>query len=215
MRRVQLISRLIKPLLFVLCLIPFGVLVWGVYGDELGANPVETITHQTGLWALRLLLITLSVTPLCRFTGWKELVRLRRMLGLYVFFYALLHFLTYAWLDQAFVIGDILQDVVKRPYITLGFSAFLMLIPLAATSTNGMIKRLGGKRWQQLHRLVYPCAMAAVLHYLWLVKADIREPMSYLVALTLLLILRLPGKKPLTRPAGKRQPAYKAVSSVE
>ena len=191
MSRVQLIIRA-KPLLFFVSLIPFGLLVWGGFRDELGANPVETITHQTGLWGLRFLLITLAVTPLIRFSGWKELRRLRRMLGLYSFFYALLHFLTYAWLDHGFDLGDILEDVLKRPYITLGFSAFLMLIPLAATSTNGMMKRLGGKRWQKLHRIIYPCAIAVVLHYLWLVKADNSDPMVYLIILILLLTLRLP-----------------------
>lgn len=192
MKRAHLITKIIKPLLFFLCLIPLGLLVWNGFNDELGANPVEAITHQTGLWALRFLLITLAVTPLCRITGWNELVRLRRMLGLYVFFYALLHFITYAWLDHAFVFSDMLEDVLERPYITLGFSAFLMLLPLAITSTNGMIKRLGGKRWKRLHRLIYPCAIAAVLHYLWLVKADITDPMVYLILLLLLLGLRLP-----------------------
>lgn len=190
--RDTLVNRLLKPGLFLLCLLPLGLLIWHAVSDELGANPIEAIIHQTGLWTLRLLLITLAITPLRRLTGWSELVRLRRMLGLYTYFYALLHFLAYFGLDQAFDLRGVIEDVIKRPYITVGFSVLLMLTPLALTSTNGMIKRLGGKRWKRLHRLVYLCGIGGVVHYLWLVKADLSNPLAYLTVLILLFILRLP-----------------------
>lgn len=193
MTRLFFITRVLKPMVFLACLAPLALLLGRGTLDDLGANPVETITHETGLWALRLLLVTLAVTPLRRITGWNELIRLRRMLGLFAFFYACLHLLTYLWLDQDFVLADILEDIVKRPYITVGFSAFLLLVPLAVTSTNAMLRRLGGRRWQRLHQLVYLCAMGGVLHYLWLVKADTRDPLVYLLTLTALLALRLPG----------------------
>ena len=139
---------------------PFALLVDGLFSGGLGANPVETITHETGTWALRLLLVTLAVTPLRRLTGWNLLVRYRRMLGLFAFFYACLHFTTYLWLDQYFDVAAIIDDIVERPYITLGFTGFVLLLPLAATSTNAMVRRLGGKRWRQLHRLGYVAACA-------------------------------------------------------
>ncbi|TVO78707.1 sulfite oxidase heme-binding subunit YedZ [Sedimenticola selenatireducens] len=193
MTRGQFISRVIKPVLFLVLLLPLALLVEQGFSDNLGANPVETITHQTGLWALRLLLLlTLAITPLCKLTRISELVRLRRMIGVYSFFYALLHFMTYAVLDHSFDMTAILEDVVKRPYVTVGFSAFLMLIPLAATSTNGMIKRLGGKRWKRLHKLVYLCGLGGVIHYLWLVKADVLSPLNYLAIFIVLMLFRLP-----------------------
>ncbi len=184
--------RLLKPLLFLACLTPFLWLLWNGVNDNLGANPIETITRYTGDWTLRLLLVTLAITPLRRITGWNPLIRLRRMLGLFSFFYACLHFLTYALLDQGLFISAIVEDILKRPYVTLGFLVFLMLIPLAITSNNAMIKRLGGRRWRQLHRLVYLCGLGGVVHYLWLVKADLREPLVYLGILLLLFALRLP-----------------------
>ncbi|WP_428608967.1 sulfite oxidase heme-binding subunit YedZ [Sedimenticola sp.] len=192
MTRAQIISRLLKPALFILLLVPLALLVQRGFSDTLGANPVETITHQTGLWALRLLLLTLAITPLCRITGINEFVRLRRMIGLYSFMYALLHFSTYAVLDHSLDLTAILADVVKRPYVTVGFSAFLMLIPLAATSHNRIIRLLGGKRWKRLHRLVYFCALGGVLHYLWLVKADTLSPLLYLAGFLVLMSFRLP-----------------------
>ncbi len=191
--RLVLITRVVKPALFLLCLVPLGALVWDGFAGRLGANPIETITHTTGLWTLRLLLVTLVVTPLRRVTGWNEIIRLRRLLGLYAFFYACLHFLTYVWLDQHFALADILADIAKRPYITIGFAAFVLLIPLAVTSTNAMQRRLGGRRWRRLHQVVYLSTMGGVVHYLWLVKADTRDPMSYLIVLTFLLSLRLPA----------------------
>ena len=177
----------IKLLVFVLALLPAAGLAGGLFTGGLGANPVEALTHSTGEWALRFLLLTLAVTPLRRLTGYGSLIRLRRMLGLFAFFYAALHLSTYVALDQFFDAAAIVKDVVKRPYITAGFLGFVLMAPLAATSTAGMIRRLGGRRWQQLHRLVYPCAIAAVVHFLWLVKADLTEPLLYAGVLTALL----------------------------
>jgi methionine sulfoxide reductase heme-binding subunit len=180
----------IKPLLFVVCLIPLGQLAYRAYDADLGANPIDTVTRFTGSWALIFLLASLAVTPLRRLTGWHELIKFRRMLGLYAFFYALLHFSTFVGLDHFFDLNRIGKDILKRPYVTAGFTAFVMMIPLALTSTAGMIRRLG-KRWQQLHRLVYFAAVAAVIHFYWLVKSDIRRPAQYAAVLALLLGYRL------------------------
>jgi methionine sulfoxide reductase heme-binding subunit len=185
--------RWLKPLLFTACLLPLALLVRGVLTEAVGPNPVEAITHDTGDWALRLLLATLAVTPLRRLTGQAWLVRLRRMLGLFAFFYALLHFATYLWLDQFFDWPAIAADIVKRPYITVGFAAFVLMVPLAVTSTKGWVRRLG-PRWKRLHRLVYAIGLLAVLHYLWLVKADLTEPLIYATVLALLLAARLPWR---------------------
>ncbi len=190
MKRDALLRHGLKPTVFVLCLVPLAMLVgWGLRG-ELGANPIEEITHQTGDWALRLLLVTLAVTPLRRLTGWTQPMRVRRMLGLFAFFYACLHLLTYLWLDQFFDWGEILKDIVKRPFITVGFAAFVLLVPLAVTSTRGMMRRLG-RRWQALHRAVYLVGVLAVVHYWWLVKADVRDPFFYAALLAVLLGYRL------------------------
>lgn len=181
----------VKAAAFVLCLYPLArLIVLGASGG-LGANPIEFITRSTGRWTLSFLLITLAVTPLRRISGWQWLVRLRRMLGLYAFFYVALHFTTYLWLDQFFDLMAIAKDVLKRPFITVGFTCFVLLVPLAATSTNGMMKRLGGKRWQQLHRFVYLIAAGGVVHYWWLVKKDITLPLIYGGVLALLLGVRL------------------------
>ena len=193
--------RWLKIPVFLLCLVPAGVLLleaFGVAGLSLGANPVEALIHSLGTWSLNFLLVTLAVTPLRRLTGQAWLLRFRRMFGLFAFFYLLLHFLAYAGLDQRFALGYILEDIAERPYITLGFAAFLMLIPLAATSTRGMIRRLG-PRWKQLHRLVYPAAILGVWHYYWLVKADVLQPLIYTAILVLLLALRL--RKPTLKRA--------------
>jgi|GraSoiStandDraft_12_1057312.scaffolds.fasta_scaffold50250_1 sulfoxide reductase heme-binding subunit YedZ len=181
---------LLKILIVVAGLIPAAALVVGLFTDALGANPVETITHQTGTTGLAFLLITLSVTPLRRISGWNELIRVRRMLGLFAFFYATLHVLTWAVLDHFFDPSAMMADVVKRPFITAGMTAYLLLVPLALTSTNGMIRRLGGRRWQQLHRLAYLAAIAVVVHFWWLVKADVTEPQRWALALTVLLGFR-------------------------
>jgi methionine sulfoxide reductase heme-binding subunit len=180
----------IKIALFALCLVPFVHLVWGVAYDALGANPVEAVTHSTGWWTLFLLCATLGVTPLRRATGANWLLKLRRMLGVYAFFYATLHFLTYVWLDQWFDIGAIAKDVLKRPYITVGFTAFLLLIPLAATSTNAMQRRLG-RNWQRVHRFIYLIAVFGVLHFWWLVKRDVTEPALFALVVSGLLGARL------------------------
>ena len=184
-------QRFIKVGVFSACLIPLAMLAWDTITDQLGANPIEAITRQTGTWTLRFLLISLAVTPARRLAGWNSVIRFRRMLGLFAFFYASLHFLTYIWLDQFFVVEDIAKDVIERPFITVGFLGFAMLIPLAVTSTAKMIKRLGGKRWQLLHRLVYASAVAGVMHYLWLVKADVQLPLIYGSLLAVLLGYRL------------------------
>ncbi len=180
----------LKPLTFMACLIPLVELAWDGYAGTLGANPIETITRSTGSWTLIFLLITLSLTPLRRLSGWNDVIKFRRMIGLFAFFYACLHFTTYFWLDQFFDLRAIVKDVIKRPFITLGFTSFLLLIPLAVTSTAGMIRRLG-KRWRQLHRLIYISAIGGVLHFLWLVKADTRRPLIYGSVLGLLLACRL------------------------
>lgn len=180
----------LKAALFALCLVPLGQLGWLGWSDALGANPIELITRHLGKWTLNFLLITLAVTPLRHLTGWHWLIRLRRMLGLYAFFYALLHFLTYLWLDQFFDWASIVKDIAKRPFITAGFTAFLLLIPLAATSNAAMVKRLGGRRWTQLHRSVYAIALIGVAHYWWLVKKDVTLPLLYAVLLGALLGFR-------------------------
>jgi sulfoxide reductase heme-binding subunit YedZ len=181
----------IKAALFVVCLMPFGLLIWRGFNGGLTANPIEFITHTTGWWTLAFLLITLSVTPLRRLLDMPWLLRLRRMLGLYAFFYASLHFLTWLVVDQFFDWGAIVKDIVKRPYITVGFSAFVLLLPLAATSTNAMVRRLGAARWQALHRVVYLIAILGVVHFWWLVKKDIREPLIFALVLAVLLAARL------------------------
>ena len=182
-----------KGTIFVACLAPLGLLGWDAYSDNLGANPIEVITRDTGTWTLIFLLITLSVTPLRRVAGWQGLIKFRRMLGLFAFFYVCLHFTTYIWLDQFFDFAGIVKDVMKRPFITVGFLSFALLIPLALTSTSGMIRRLG-RRWQQLHRLSYAIAIGGVIHFLWLVKADIRRPLIYGSVLTVLLAYRLAAR---------------------
>jgi sulfoxide reductase heme-binding subunit YedZ len=181
----------LKVGVFGACLSPLVVLTWQALTGNLGANPIDEITDQTGIWTLRFLLITLAVTPARRLTGWNRLIQFRRMLGLFAFFYGSLHFVTYIWLDQFFLIEEIIADVMQRPFITVGFASFVLLIPLAVTSTTAMIKRLGGKWWQRLHRLVYAIAIGGVVHYLWLVKADIREPLIYGSILGILLAYRL------------------------
>ncbi|HXZ81696.1 MAG TPA: protein-methionine-sulfoxide reductase heme-binding subunit MsrQ [Terriglobales bacterium] len=183
--------RFLKVLVFLLCLGPVAHLVWKGFHGMLGANPIEVITHSTGDWTLLFLLFTLSITPLRKLTGFLELIRFRRMLGLFAFFYATLHFMTYIWLDKFFDVHEMLADIAKRKFITVGFTAFVLLIPLALTSTSGMIRRLGGKRWRGLHRLIYASAALGVFHYLWLVKADIRRPLYYGIALAVLLLWRL------------------------
>jgi sulfoxide reductase heme-binding subunit YedZ len=184
------ISFIIKPAVFLLCLVPFIVLLINAVNNNLGTNPVETLTHETGLWALRLLLITLMVTPLRRFTNVLWLIKIRRMLGLFAFFYAALHFTTYIWLDQFFDWKEILVDIPKRPFITIGFISFVLLMPLAVTSTNAMQRRLK-KRWLTLHKLVYLIPVLVIIHFIWSLKADYAEPLMYASVFSILMLSRL------------------------
>ena len=179
--------RPVKALVFVAALGPLAWLGWGAWSHALGANPIEAITRETGTWTLRFLVLSLAITPLRRITGWNDATRFRRMLGLFAFFYGSLHLLTYLWLDQFFDWPAIVKDVYKRPFITAGAAGFVLMLPLALTSTAGMIRRLGGRAWRRLHRLAYLAAMAGVVHYWWLVKADIRRPRLYAVLLAILL----------------------------
>jgi methionine sulfoxide reductase heme-binding subunit len=183
-------SRWIKVLVFALCLIPLARLVWEGFHQGLGANPIEFITHTTGDWTLIFLVLTLAVTPMRKLLHRPELIRFRRMLGLFAFFYAFLHFSTWIGLDKFFDLADMLHDVRKRPFITAGITGFVLMIPLAVTSTRGWIRRLGGKRWQMLHRLVYVSAGAGAVHYYWLVKSDVRKPLIYGTLIALLLLYR-------------------------
>lgn len=201
MTRSQLIRYVAKPLLFAASLVPAGWIAWEGFHGGLGAEPIRELQIRTGWWALTFLLITLSVTPLRRFTGWNELIKLRRMLGLFAFFYAVLHFSNYIGVDQFFAWREIWKDIAKRPWITMGFIALVLMIPLAATSNAYMTRKLG-KRWGLLHRLVYVSAALGVLHFLWLVKQDTREPIQFGVILVVLLVLRLSRAKA----GARRQP---------
>ncbi|AJP47857.1 sulfite oxidase [Rugosibacter aromaticivorans] len=181
----------LKLFVFTASLAPLGWYAWGIQTDNLGANPIEAVTRGLGTWALNFLLITLAATPLRHYAGWTWPLIVRRMLGLFAFFYASLHLTTYLWFDQFFDWLAIGKDIFKRPFITVGMTTFLLLIPLAATSNARAIRKLGGRRWQQLHRMVYLCGALAVLHYTWMVKADIRKPLIYWVILTALLSTRM------------------------
>ncbi|WP_409482608.1 sulfite oxidase heme-binding subunit YedZ [Noviherbaspirillum sp. ST 5-3] len=183
----------VKTAIFLAALLPFARLVLFAFTDRLGANPIEFITRNTGDWTLYFLCLTLAVTPLRRLSKWHWLIKLRRMLGLFVFFYAVLHFTTFLWFDHFFDVDEMLRDVAKRPFITVGFTAFLLLIPLAVTSTNAMVRRLGGKRWQWLHRAVYLIASLGILHFWWMKagKHDFAQPILYGSIVGLLLLMRV------------------------
>jgi sulfoxide reductase heme-binding subunit YedZ len=202
----QTIRWVLKPAVFLAALIPFGLLLQGVLTGNLGADPLKAITDETGVWTLRFLCITLAMTPLRRLTGWNAAIRFRRMLGLFAFFYGTVHLLIFVvadrfaslgfpsltqWQSVRALAGSIGSEIFVRPYITVGFTSWVCMLALAATSTNGMVRRLGGKRWQMLHRLIYLAAVAGVVHYWWLVKADIRHPQAYAVAVGALLAFRL------------------------
>ena len=180
-----------KTFIWVACLTPLLRLGWKGLTGGLGANPIEFITLSTGTWTLVFLLATLAITPLRRLSGQSWLIRFRRLVGLFAFFYGVLHFITYVWLDKFFDVQDMIKDVAKRPFITAGFLAFLLLVPLAATSTAGAIRWMGGRRWQLLHRLIYVSGVSAVVHFWWKVKADVRKPAIYAAVLGILLGLRL------------------------
>jgi methionine sulfoxide reductase heme-binding subunit len=187
----NLSSKWIKLAVFVLCLVPLGQLAWRALRHDLTANPIEYITHQTGDWTLIFVVVTLAVTPARKLLRLPELIRFRRMLGLFAFFYGLLHFSTWIGLDKFFDWADMFRDVRKRRFITVGFAGFVLMLPLAMTSTAGWIRRLGGKRWLALHRLIYVTATAGVVHYYWLVKSDVRKPLLYGSLVALLLLLRV------------------------
>ncbi len=192
----QVVRRLVRPSVFLGASLPFAILLLDMVSGGLGANPVETVTHRTGFAALTLLMITLAVTPMRTLSGIGALTLLRRPLGLFAFFYACLHFLTYA-VDQTYLSGlgispaAVVEDIAERPYVTVGFTAFVLLAPLALTSTKGWIKRMGARRWQRLHRLVYVSAILGVLHFIWLVKADLLQPLMFAALLAVLLSYRL------------------------
>ena len=204
-----LLSRWAKVVVFLLCLSPLGFLSARAYHGQLGANPIEFVQHFTGDWTLRFLLITLSISPFRKLLNLPDLIRFRRMLGLFAFTYVCLHFLTYIGPDQAFDFAAMLKDVAKRPFITVGFTGFVLLIPLAITSTKAWIRRLGGRNWQALHRLIYVAALCGVVHYYWLVKSDHRLPILYASLLALLLLYRLATSilKPKPQPAVERSVA--------
>ncbi len=213
MTQSQWIRRVIKPAAFILCLLPAALMVWDAFTGGLGANPIEEITHRTGLSTITLLMVTLAVTPLRTLLRIPSLVLMRRMLGLFAFFYVMAHFGIYLF-DQFFSLEYILEDIVERPYITVGFTSFLLLIPLAVTSTNGWVKRLGAKRWQMLHRLIYFAAAGGVLHFLWKVKAEEQRPVVYGLILVGLLSFRLwtLRRRPARRASPKREVSVAAPS---
>lgn len=192
---------LLKTIFFLLSLLPFSLLLLRGWNNDLGANPIETITDFTGIWTLRFLVITLAISPIRKFTGQAVLIRFRRMAGLFTFFYACMHFLTYIWLDQYFDWPFIIKDIAEHPYVVVGFTTFLILFSLAVTSPRFMVRNMG-KHWKKLHRLIYPAAFLASFHFIWLVKSDIREPLLYLALFSVLMLLRLPSvekKTPLIK----------------
>jgi methionine sulfoxide reductase heme-binding subunit len=191
LNQTQLRRRVYKPVVWILCLLPFALLVYDGFTDNLTANPIEKITNHTGIWTLRFIVATLAITPLRWLTGLNQLINYRRLVGLFAFFYGCLHFTTFFFFDHQFDLAGMWQDVLKRPYITAGFVAFVLMIPLAITSTTGWIRRMGGKKWNLLHKLIYVTALAAVLHYFWKVKLDATYPVYYGVGVAALLGFRV------------------------
>ena len=201
--------RVLKPALYVAAVLPLAWIVFALATGRVTGDEVKFIQHVTGDTVLTTLLLTLCVTPIRRLTGWNPIIRLRRQIGLTAFWYAVLHLLTYLVFDQSLSVAEIGEDVAKHPWVLVGFTSFLLLVPLAVTSTAGWVRRLGGKRWQRLHRLIYPAAVGGVLHYLWLVKKDVSAPLYYAAALALILVTRV-----LTR-SYRRAPAVRLSSGVE
>lgn len=201
MTRAALITRVVKPILFVLAVLPLLYLTVRLANGSVEGDQVKFLQHVTGDTVLACLLLTLSVTPLRRLTGWSELIRVRRLVGLTAFWYALVHFLSYILFDHALSLPDVAADIVEHPWVLLGFAAFLMLLPLAVTSTRGWIRRLGGRGWQRLHRLIYPATAAGLVHYFWLVKEDLTDPLYWAAGLLILLALRY-----VKRPGGRLAP---------
>jgi sulfoxide reductase heme-binding subunit YedZ len=195
-----LASKWTKAAVFALALVPLSLLVWRGFHQNLTANPIEFITHTTGDWTIRFLVLTLAMTPLRKILKQPDLIRFRRMLGLFAFFYACLHFTTWIWFDKFFDLSEMWKDIEKRRFITVGMLAFFLMIPLALTSTAGWIRRLGGRRWQMLHRAIYISAIAGVIHYYWLVKSDVRKPLMYGAIVALLLGWRVAGWLSRRRP---------------
>lgn len=208
MTRVALITRVVKPVLYVLGVVPLAYAVARLANGSVEGDQVKFLQHVTGDTVLACLLLTLSVTPLRRLTGWNEIIRLRRLLGLTAFWYALVHFLSYVVFDHSLSLADIGSDIIEHPWVLLGFTSLLLLVPLAVTSTTGWIRRLGGKRWNRLHQLIYPATAAGLIHYFWLVKKDVSDPIYWAVALLLVLGLRL-----VRRPARRLGPV--ALSQQE
>jgi|SRR5271157_215072 len=212
-----LTSKWTKVALFLLCLVPTGVLIWDAFTGGLGADPAKFLEHATGDWTLRLVATTLAITPLRKILAVPQLIRFRRMLGLFAFFYGCLHLSIYLTFDQVFDLHGIWADVMKRRYITVGFTGFVLMIPLAITSTAGWIRRLGGKRWQMLHRAIYLTAVAGVIHYYWLVKSDVHLPLEYAAVIAVLLSWRLydwyrkPGRRPAPGRATRKESTSPAV----
>lgn len=186
-----LLSKWTKVFVFLLCLAPLAILLWRGFHNDLTLNPVEYVEHRTGDWILRFLCITLAITPARKILRLPQLIRYRRMMGLFAFFYACLHFSTWLGVDRYFAWSQIVDDIGKRPFITVGFTAFVLMIPLAVTSTAGWIRRLGGKRWQTLHRAIYVSAICGVIHFYWQVKSDVRKPLEYAVIVAVLLAWRI------------------------
>ena len=204
-----------KAPVVLVCVAPVVWLAWAAVQGRLGANPISEITKETGTWTLRFVVLTLAITPVRKLTGWNLLVRYRRMLGLFAFAYGTMHLTTYVWLDQFFDVASITKDVFKRPFITVGFAAFLLMVPLALTSTTGWIRRLGGKRWQALHRLIYATAVLGVVHYWWLVKADVSRPLAYGALVATLLAVRLLRRRVAPAARGVVAPRPRGVSPAQ
>jgi len=213
-----LTSKWTKVIVFCVCLVPFGLLVWRIFQNDLTANPSQFLEHRTGDWTIRFVVITLAITPLRKILNVPQLIRFRRMFGLYAFFYGCLHFTAWIWFDKFFAWPDMWADVHKRPYITLGFTGFVLMIPLAITSTAGWIRRLGGKRWQALHRAIYVTAIAGVIHYYWLVKSDVRKPLEYAFLVAILLVWRLGtwiiGRRKQSTTSAARRPEPSTAESA-
>ncbi len=211
MTEARFVRWVVKPLAWVACLGPAGWLVRGIVTGDLGADPIKTLTHTTGLSALIILLVTLGITPVRRITGWNALVRVRRLVGLFAFFYALIHLSIYAVFDHELSVPAIAADIVEHPWVLVGFTAFLILLVLAITSPVAAVRRLGGKRWRLIHRGAYLAAMLGVLHFYWLVKKDTREPLTYGAVLLILLAARFPGRP---GPPGRVRPSGVAETSA-
>ncbi|HEX6614999.1 MAG TPA: protein-methionine-sulfoxide reductase heme-binding subunit MsrQ [Gemmatimonadales bacterium] len=206
MTRATFVTRVVKPLLYVAAVVPAVWVTFALFTGRVEGDQVKYLQHFTGTVVLVTLFLTLAVTPLRRLTGWNEVIRVRRLIGLTAFWYALLHFLSYVVFDQMLSLPDIAEDVGKHPWVLVGFASFLMLVPLAVTSTAGWVRRLGGRRWNRLHRLIYPAAIGGVLHYLWLVKKDVRDPLWFAAALGVLFLARIWAARARRKPARARAP---------